>query len=169
MVLTWTKIKYPIMIKSILGIWASNCLIPPKDTKLMGGQRHMGERDDCLCLRASPEDDIILTHYMISAWWSHLMGVLGHYVICLGVVKQIFLMTNNIMILGYTYDKSRLNNPPNVFCQIACIIRLISYIPSRLSWDMTLRGGDQYLLRPIFPKSFYITITKRDRPLLTHL
>ena len=37
MVLTWTAIQYPINIKSNLGIWTTNYLIPPMGAELIGG------------------------------------------------------------------------------------------------------------------------------------
>ena len=50
-------------------------------------------------------------HYMLSAWWLHLLDGLGHYIIQTGAIAQIILMTNNTMTLGYTYSKLRLKTP----------------------------------------------------------
>ena len=115
MVLTWPTIRYPIKITSILGIWTTDCLIPPTDAKLMGRNRRAREVNNSLCLGAFPKKNLILTHYMLSAWWLQIMDVLGHYLIHLEVMKQVLVMNNNIMALGYTYDKRRLNNPPDIF------------------------------------------------------
>ena len=31
-------------------------------------------------------------------WWLHILDVLGHYVILLGEIVQILMITNNVMI-----------------------------------------------------------------------
>ena len=67
MVLIWTTIEYPIKVAYIIGIWKTTCFIPPTEAELMGGHICMRERHDSLCLRASPKDNIILTHYILSA------------------------------------------------------------------------------------------------------
>ena len=84
------------------------------DVELMGGHRRTREVDDSLCLRAFPRDNIILTHYMLSAWWLHLLDRLGHYVIRPEEVAHIIVMTNNNMTLGYTYAKCGLKNSPDI-------------------------------------------------------
>ena len=84
----------------------------------------------------------------------HLLGGRVHYIILLGAVAQILGMTNNIMTLGYAYDKRRLKKPPDILCKIAHIGRIIAWILSRLAWNTELRGRDQSLLRPIPPKAF---------------
>ena len=81
----------------------------------MGGHKHTRERDDSLCLRASPKENLILTHYILSAWQLHLLDVLGHYAIHLDTIAKILVTTNNIMDLGYTYAKLSLKNPLDVF------------------------------------------------------
>ena len=91
---------------------------------------------------------------MIIEWWLHLLGGRVHYIILLGAVAQILGMTNNIMTLGYAYDKRRLKKPPDILCKIAHIGRIIAWILSRLAWNTELRGRDQSLLRPIPPKAF---------------
>ena len=83
--------------------------------------RRTREGNGCLCIRAFPKDNIILTHYMLREWWLHLLDRLGHYVICPGAIAQIIMMTNSIMNLGYTYAKHRLKKPPYIFFQIAHI------------------------------------------------
>ena len=115
MVLTLPVTQYPIKIASILRFWATNFLIPTMDTEFMGGFRCTSEGDDSLCLKALSKKNLILTHYMLSAWWLQIMYVLGHNFIHLEVMKQVLVMNNNIMALGYTYDKRRLNNPPDIF------------------------------------------------------
>ena len=42
---------------------------------------------------------------------------------------HIIFMTNNIMTLGYAYANFMIKNPPNIFCQIDNISRLILWIP----------------------------------------
>ena len=103
------------------------------DTELMVRHRRTRERHESICIRAFPKENLILTHYMLSTWWLHLLNGLGQYVIFPGSISHILMMTNNVIALGYTYVKCRLNNPPNIFCQIALISRIIVWIPSRLS------------------------------------
>ena len=71
----------------------------------------MSEGHDSPFLRAFPKDNFVLTHYMISGWWLHLLGGIGHYLIRPGAVAHIMVMTNNIINLCYTYDKRRLKIP----------------------------------------------------------
>ena len=52
---------------------------------------------------------------MLSAWWLHLLCLLGHCVIHLGAIVKNMVVTNNIMTLGYTYSKLRLKKPPEIF------------------------------------------------------
>ena len=92
MVLTWPAIQYPINIAFILGIWTTNFVITPMEAELMGGH-------------SFPKENLILTLYMINAWWLHLLDGLGHYFIHPGTVAQIMVMTNNITDLVYTYVK----------------------------------------------------------------
>ena len=73
MVLTWPAIKYPIKVASILGISKINCLIPPMNYELMGRHRSVREVHGSIYSRAVPKDNLIVTHYMISAWWLHLL------------------------------------------------------------------------------------------------
>ena len=95
-----------------------------------------------ISIRAFPEDNHILVHYIISVWWFHLLYRLGHYAIRLGEVENFLLITNNIMNFGYTYAKCRLKNPPDIFCKISHIGRIMAHIPSRLSWTLALQGRD---------------------------
>ena len=73
MVFTWPEIQYPTKFASILVIWTINCLIPPTDVELMGRHRRRREGHDSLQIRAFSNDNIIPTHYMLSAWWLHLL------------------------------------------------------------------------------------------------
>ena len=81
MVLTLPAIQYPIKVASILGIWTIKCLIPLTDVELMGRHRRMREGHDYPFIRSFPKENLILTHYMLSAWWLHLLDGLGLYVI----------------------------------------------------------------------------------------
>ena len=78
MVLTWTAIQYPIKVISILGIWTINCLIPPMDKELVGRHRRRRKVHESLCIRAFPNENLILANYMLSAWWLNLLDGLGH-------------------------------------------------------------------------------------------
>ena len=86
MVLTRPAIQYPINIAFILGIFTTNLLIPPTYAQLIGGYRHTWEGDEYLCLRSFPKYNLILTRYMLIAWWLHLLDGLGHYAIRRGGV-----------------------------------------------------------------------------------
>ena len=128
--LTWPAIKHPIKFASILGICTTNCLIPPMNAEQMGGHRHTKEGNDSLCLRSLPKYNLIFMHYMLSAWWLHLLDSIVKYIIRPLSVVQILVMTNN-MTLGYTYAKRRIKKTPDIFCKIAYIGRLIAWTPSR--------------------------------------
>ena len=92
----------------------------------MGRHRCTRQVHNSLCLRAFPKDNLILKHYMFSAWWLHNPGVLIHYVIHLELVAQKLVINNSIVTLGYIYSNIRLKNPPDIFYEIAHIGRLIS-------------------------------------------
>ena len=81
MVLAWPAIQYSIKVASILRIWTSNLLIPLIDVELMVRHRLMREGHDSLCIRYSPKENLILTHYMLSAWWLHILDELVQYAI----------------------------------------------------------------------------------------
>ena len=53
-----------------------------------------------LCFWDVPEYNLILTYYMLIAWWLQLLDGLGHYFIRPGAVVQILVMTNSIITLG---------------------------------------------------------------------
>ena len=82
---------------------------------------------------AFPKENLTIAHYIIRARWLHLLDGLKHYIIHPGEIEQVLLMTNNIITLGYTYVKHRVNNPPDVFYKISHTDRLIAWIPSRLA------------------------------------
>ena len=94
----------------------------------MGGHICTRKVHDSLCLRSFPKENIILTNYMLSAWWLHLLDRLGHYIIHPGEVAHIMVIKNNIMDLGYTYAKRSLNDPLDIFFKIAHIGPLIACI-----------------------------------------
>ena len=58
---------------------------------------------------------------MLSAQWWHFLYGLGHYIIFLGAISNTIIIANNFMTLCYTYNKRRLKNPPDIFCQISHI------------------------------------------------
>ena len=62
--------------------------------------RIMTEGNGSQQLTSFPKENLILMHYMLSAWWLHLMYGLGHYVIHPGAIEQVLVMTKNIMTLG---------------------------------------------------------------------
>ena len=66
---------------------------------------------------------------MLITWWLYLLERLGNCIFRPGAIVQISMMTNNIITLGYTYTKHRLKKPPDIFCQISHISRLIAWIP----------------------------------------
>ena len=76
---------------------------------------------------------------------------------------QIIMMINNIINLGYTYTKQRLNKPPKILYQIAHTSKLIAWTPSILSCNPALRGRDLSLLNPRFTKAFTGTNNKEGQ------
>ena len=65
----------------------------------MGRNIRTREVHDSLCIRSSPKENLSLTHYMLSAWWLHILDRIGHYVIRPGAIVKILIMTNNTMTL----------------------------------------------------------------------
>ena len=169
MFLTWTTIHYPIKVVSILGIWTINWLIPPKEMELMVRYRLKREVYDYLCIRFFPKDNLVLPHYILGAWWLHLLDGLGHYVIYLVEIAYILIMTNNVMTLGYSYAKRRLKNPPNIFYQILHISRLIAWIPSILPGLLRYEGWTDPYCVPDSPRRPLELPTKKYRPFLIPL
>ena len=78
-------------------------------------------------------------------------------------------MTNNIITLGYTYAKLRLKNPPDIFCKIAHIGRLIVWIPSSLFCTPTILGRVRSLINLIPPNTFTVTNNQKGPKILTPL
>ena len=78
--------------------------------ELMGRHRRMREGNDYLWLRGFPIENITLTHYTLSTWWLHLLDGLGNYVIRLGAIEQVLVMTNNKITIGCNFYKCRLKN-----------------------------------------------------------
>ena len=138
MVPTWPTTHYPIKIVSILAIWTTNSLIPPTYVELTGEHRLRREGYYSLFLMAFPKDNLIIAHYMLIAWWLHLLDGLRYCVIHPGAIEQVLVIANNIITLGYTYVKHRLKKPPDVFYKIAHTYRLLVWIPSRLAWNPKL-------------------------------
>ena len=66
---------------------------------------------------------------MLIPWWLQLIDGLGHYVIRQRKIELVMVMTNNIITLGYTYEKHRLKTPPGIFCNITQTVGLIEWIP----------------------------------------
>ena len=121
----------------------------------MGWCRRIREGNYPQHLRAFPIKNLILTHYMLSACWLNILDGLGHHVICPGSIEQVMVMNNNIMILGYTYAKLRLNNPPRFVKKLTHTGRIIAWIPSRLAWNPSLLGRDWSLKIPSPPHSIF--------------
>ena len=95
-----------------------------------------------------------VTSHMPIPCWLYIMYGLVHYVICLGGIEQLLLMTNNIITLGYTYAKLKLNKPPNIFYKLTNTGQIISSIPSRTALTEALQGREGSLHRTIHPTSF---------------
>ena len=84
------------------------------------------EVDDPQHIRAFPEKNLVLMHCMLRSWCLHLMYGLGQYVIWSGVIEQVLVITNNIMNLGYTYAKRKINNTPEIIHKLTHIGWLIA-------------------------------------------
>ena len=61
----------------------------------------MRDRDISQCLKVLPNKYLILVHYMLSAWWSQLLSVFGHYMIQPGESEKVMVMTTGLMDLGH--------------------------------------------------------------------
>ena len=48
---------------------------------------------------AFPKENLIIAHYMLSAWWLHLLYRLRYCVIHPGAIEQVLVITNNIINL----------------------------------------------------------------------
>ena len=69
--------------------------------------------------QVTTQEKLILTHYMLSMWWMHLLDGLGHYIIHPGSIEKVLVMTNNITTLGYNYYKLRFKKPPEIFYKLS--------------------------------------------------
>ena len=98
----------------MLGICTNNFIIPPTDAELMGRCRRKRWIYSHPCLEASPKENLILTHYMLTAWWIKCLDGLGNYIIFPGSMEQLLVMTTNLNTLGYTYATRRLKKPPDI-------------------------------------------------------
>ena len=58
---------------------------------------YLREEYDPQCLKFFPNQELILAHNMLIAWWMHLLAGLGHYVVRTGVVKQVMVMETSFM------------------------------------------------------------------------
>ena len=85
-------------------------------------------------LKVSPKQDLILKHYMIIMWRINLLE--GY--IRPGAIKHILGMATKLMTLGYNFAIHRINNPPYIVSTPNNFGRIIIFINSRLSWDMSL-------------------------------
>ena len=66
----------------------------------VAGRRRTKRVYDSQHLRAFPEKNLIIMHYMISVWWFHLLDRLVHYLIRPGFIEQVLVITNSIINLG---------------------------------------------------------------------
>ena len=107
--------KNPIKIPQFLVICKINCFVLPVYAELMGICQYTREGEKSHILNYFPIQYLILTHYIISAWRMRFLEGLGHYKILLGKVKKVMAMTTSTMDIVYTYDRHRLNNPPEFF------------------------------------------------------
>ena len=63
---------------------------------------------------------------MLSVLWLNLLDRLVKYLIHPDEIEQVLSVTNNIMTLGYTYEKLRTNKHPAVVYKLTHISRLIA-------------------------------------------
>ena len=68
----------------------------------MGKKIWTREEYDTQHLRVPPKKNLILNHYMISAWWLNMMDGTEHYVIHPGAIENLLTMANNLITFGYT-------------------------------------------------------------------
>ena len=65
---TWSVTPYPVKNASMVGVWNMNFLITPIDSEPLSKHSHKRERDSPTYLLAFPKENLILTHYMLTAW-----------------------------------------------------------------------------------------------------
>ena len=95
----------------------------------MGGHIHIKEEDDSQHLRKFPNKNLILTHYMLRAWWLNLLDGMVYHVIRLGKIEQVLLMNTNIMTMFYTYTRRSLKKSPRTISTLIHFERLITCTP----------------------------------------
>ena len=84
----------------------------------MGGHQHPSYGYKPECLKLFKNKYLILTHYMISAWWMNFMEGLGQYIIRPGAFEKVIVMATIIMDLVYTYNIIILKPPPDIVITI---------------------------------------------------
>ena len=72
-------------------------------------------------------------------------------------------MTNTLVNLGYNYAKLWLNIPPNVIYILTYLVWIVTCNPSRLAWDMALRGRYRYLYR-LIPSTAFTGTNNQEVP-----
>ena len=53
-------------------------------------------------------------------------------------------MATNLMTLGYIYNIHRLNNTPDIISTLTHLVRIVTWTPLMLAWDLILQGRYQY-------------------------
>ena len=158
MVLTWPAIQHPIKFIYVLDIFATHFLIPPTDAELIDGHICTREGHKPQHLRVFPKKNLVLTHYMISALWLHLLSGLGHYDICPQDIEQVMVIFSNLITFGYTYYKRRIKSPPDTIYTLRHIGRIATQTSLRLTWDLALQGRD----RPLNCMRPYMSFTRTN-------
>ena len=132
MVLYCTVVKYIIIFESVLGIWTLNWLIPSSHVEMTRRWRRTREEYASQCLKEFPKNDIILTHYMLIAWWIYLIAGLGYYVIWTRKKDKVMLISPSPIYLGYTYTRHRLKKYPYIYMEIINILRFSTWNKLRI-------------------------------------
>ena len=145
MVLTCTFIKYSINITSVIGIWTLNFPILKNCAKLMGGCQHTREVDVSHWPKYFPDKYLVLTHYMLSLWWTDFLTGLGQYLIQPGEVDQVMLMTTILVDIGYNYSRYRHNNTPDIIFLVFNLVWLSTWTTSIISCNLAVWGIYHYL------------------------
>ena len=84
--------QYPINTAPMLSIWTMICLIPPIDVELVGGRSHKMDKYYPPCFYAFLTENLILTHYMITAWWKKRLDGLENYITHPGATEKLVVM-----------------------------------------------------------------------------
>ena len=82
----------------------------------------MREGDEPKHFSLFPKQNLIITYYIISLFWFHIMDGLVHYVIRPGVIEKVMVMENNLMTFGCTYTKHRLKSNPGIVYTLTYLI-----------------------------------------------